>query len=556
MPDVWPPDYAATYTERSRRLLKLRANPALWAGAKEYYRTRPVEFIEDWCITDDPRNIGTPIPVRMPFVLFKRQRQLVEFLHALLTAQEKGLVEKARTMGATWICCAFSVWVWLFHAGAAIGWGSRKEELVDGLGDPKNIFEKIRAILDMMPRELLPDGFARKSHTGYMKIINPENGASIAGEAGKNIGRGGRTSIYFLDEAAHLDHPEAVDAALSQNTRVEIDISSVSGLGNLFYRRRMAGSEWTPDQPVQKGRVNVFVMDWREHPAMSQDWYDEGERKAIDEGLLHVWRSEVDRDYSAAVVGIVIPGKWVAAAIDAHVRLGFDDGGGWIAGLDVADEGGDRNALALRKGSILKSLSEWGEGDTGATTRRAISACGEVAGYQSPVLLQYDAASVGAGVKGESNRLKEQKLLPPFIHIGPWMGGGAVLNPDGYVVEGDRQSPKNKDFYQNLKAQAWWMLRRRFEKTFRALNEPDFTWTPDELISLPSNLPKLRSLQQELSQPTASQSANMKLLIDKKPEGTKSPNLADAVVMAYWPVSRSPMLISDRMLELSRVPRR
>jgi len=28
----------------------------------------------------------------------------------------------------------------------------------------------------------------------------------------------------------------------------------------------------------------------------------------------------------------------------------------------------------------------------------------------------------------------------------------------------------------------------------------------------------------------------MKLVIDKQPEGTKSPNLADAVAMAYWPV--------------------
>jgi phage terminase large subunit len=30
--------------------------------------------------------------------------------------------------------------------------------------------------------------------------------------------------------------------------------------------------------------------------------------------------------------------------------------------------------------------------------------------------------------------------------------------------------------------------------------------------------------------------ARMKLVIDKQPEGTRSPNLADAVVMAYWPV--------------------
>ena len=33
-----------------------------------------------------------------------------------------------------------------------------------------------------------------------------------------------------------------------------------------------------------------------------------------------------------------------------------------------------------------------------------------------------------------------------------------------------------------------------------------------------------------------SKGTRMKLIIDKQPEGTRSPNLADAVVMAYWPV--------------------
>jgi phage terminase large subunit len=58
----------------------------------------------------------------------------------------------------------------------------------------------------------------------------------------------------------------------------------------------------------------------------------------------------------------------------------------------------------------------------------------------------------------------------------------------------------------------------------------------DELISLPSDLPPLRTLQKELSQPTMSRGSRMRLVIDKQSEGTRSPNLADAIVMAYWPV--------------------
>jgi hypothetical protein len=38
------------------------------------------------------------------------------------------------------------------------------------------------------------------------------------------------------------------------------------------------------------------------------------------------------------------------------------------------------------------------------------------------------------------------------------------------------------------------------------------------------------------TQPTSSKNSRMKQLVDKIPEGTKSPNLADAVVMCYFPV--------------------
>jgi hypothetical protein len=42
------------------------------------------------------------------------------------------------------------------------------------------------------------------------------------------------------------------------------------------------------------------------------------------------------------------------------------------------------------------------------------------------------------------------------------------------------------------------------------------------VISIPSDLPLLRTLQKELSQPTASKGTRMRLVIDKLPEGTRS----------------------------------
>jgi hypothetical protein len=522
--------------ERQQRLMALRQNVN---GGREFYRTRPAEFIEHWVSTYDPRAAGSDLPTHVPFILFRRQKEMVQFLLACLDGEGSGLIEKCRDVGATWVCCAFSVWLWLFWPGVAVGWGSRKEILVDKLGDPDSIFQKMRMIIQGLPREFWPAGFSPKDHMGYMKIVNPETGATITGEAGDNIGRGGRKRIYFKDESAHYERPELIEAALGDNTRVQIDISSVNGIGNVFYRRRESGKDWVPGQEVSKRVANVFVMDWRDHPAKNQEWFDGRRQKAVDEGLLHLFAQEVERNYAASVEGVIIPAEWVKAAIDAHVKLGFTDDGLWVAALDVADGGMDSNALLMRKGVVLKSAEKWGEVDTGKTTRRAVAAC---EGHKH-IEMQYDCIGVGAGVKAEANRLNEDpetQSKVQHIRFVPWNAGATVLDPDEHIIPDDQNTPLNKDFFGNFKAQAWWAVRRRFEKTYRAIHE-DIAYPADEMISLPSDLPLLRELEKELSQPTRDRDGRMRLIVDKTPEGTRSPNLADALVMLYFPAPCGPL---------------
>lgn len=529
----WPPDYISVWQWRQSQITMLRSDPVKMAGALAYY-AKPencAEFITHWMDTYDPRNAGRATPSYMPFIMFERQEEFVQFLIAMIQGEENGLVEKARDMGATWVCCAVSVWLWRFYPGASVGWGSRKEQLVDKLGDPDSIFEKMRILINRLPPDFLPRGFSQTDHMAYMRIVNPETGATITGEAGDNIGRGGRKLIYFKDESAHYERPERIEAALADNTRVQIDISSVNGTGNVFHRRREGGQEWTGG-PAIPGVTNVFLMDWSDHPAKTQEWYDARRRKAEAEGLLHVFAQEVDRNYAAAVDGVVIPAEWVKSAIDAHSKLGFEATGPVVAALDVADEGGDRNALARRRGAMLLSVEDWADGDTGKTTRRAVAALDG----DGPVSLQYDCIGVGAGVKAEANRLKADGILRNGIDFVPWSAGAGVINPDARMIPRDMDTPTNKDFFANLKAQAWWALRCRFERTHKAVTEGQ-VFDPDDLISLPSSMPSIRTLQKELSQPTMSRSSGaMKLVIDKTPPGTKSPNLADAVVMAYWPI--------------------
>ena len=533
--ETWPPDYVAVYAWRQKQITAMRADPVLMAGALEYYSTRPVEFICHWCETYDPRNAGRERPAYMPFILFKRQAEFVEFLLSCLKDEESGLVEKCRDIGATWVAAGFSVWLWRFWPGSSVGWGSRKEQLVDRLGDADSIFEKMRIIIRRLPRDFWPAGFKPNDHMPHMKILNPANGATITGEAGDNIGRGGRKLLYFKDESAHYERPEKIEAALADNTRVQIDISSVRGTGNVFHRRREAGQEWAPDVELEEGRTRVFIFDWTQHPDKTQEWYDRRRKRAEEEGLLHLFAQEVDRDYAAAVEGVIIPAEWVNSAIDAHIRLGFAESGGWVGGLDVADSGGDKNAFAARHGVVLRALDEWGARDTGVTARKAIANCER----RASIALQYDCIGVGAGIKAEINRLQDEPgyTFPSGATFAAWNAGAAVLHPDRRIEPDDPDTPLNKDFYHNLKAQGWWQLRRRFEKTHRAVTE-GVGFDPDELISLPNDLPNLATLRKELSQPTATRSATMKMMIEKTPEGTKSPNLADAVMMAYWPAEK------------------
>src|SRR6266576_2573894 len=147
----WPPDYKQEMIERQRRALILLQSPENTLGGIGYYQTRPIEFIEHWCYTFDPRNAGTDKPTTFPFLLFPRQREMIEFLHACLRGEASGLIEKSRDMGATWLCVAFSVWLFLFVRDATVGWGSRKADSVDEIGNMSSIFEKIRWLIRMMP---------------------------------------------------------------------------------------------------------------------------------------------------------------------------------------------------------------------------------------------------------------------------------------------------------------------------------------------------------------------------------------------------------------------
>jgi phage terminase large subunit len=331
----WAPDYDAVYRERAERLERIRSTPGMLAGLKAFYKDNPVQFIMDWGMTFDPRNAEVGLPTTMPFLLFPKQAEFIVWLRERWLGREDGLAEKSRDMGVSWLCVAFAVWMWLFHAGTVVGFGSRKEEYVDDLNDPKSLFWKARQFVNLLPVEFRPEGWDAKKHAPFMTLKNPENGSAIVGESGDNIGRGNRTSVYFKDESAFYERAESIDAALSQTSNCKIDVSTPNGNGNPFYRKRHGG------------KVKVFTFHWRDDPRKGPEWYAK-QQNDLDPVVL---AQEVDIDYNASTSDAWIPG----ALVEKAQQLGPADvevNGPWMIGVDAAHMGDDESVITCRRGLL------------------------------------------------------------------------------------------------------------------------------------------------------------------------------------------------------------
>ena len=97
------PDYATVYRQRAERLMRLRANADDLPSIKRYYREHSADFINDWGMTSDPRNVEVGLPVNVPFLLFPRQREWIEWTMAMWKGREPGAAVKSRDMGISWL---------------------------------------------------------------------------------------------------------------------------------------------------------------------------------------------------------------------------------------------------------------------------------------------------------------------------------------------------------------------------------------------------------------------------------------------------------------------
>lgn len=258
-------------------------------------------------------------------------------------------------------------------------------------------------------------------------------------------------------------------------------------------------------------------IDYIDNPFLSDTARQKAERlKLIDpEAYEHIYRGMPLSNDDAAVIKMA----WIEAAIDAHTKLGLNLSGKRMVGYDVADSGGDTNACTIFDGLICCEMDEWSAPED-ELTQSARRAWGHTKGGE----LTYDSIGVGAQVGAT---LKDMNIPTGYNKFN---AGGAVLLPEQEYAH----KIKNKDKFENLKAQAWQMVADRFRNTYNYVVKGQ-PCAPDQLISISGTLPGLAKLKTELSTPRKRFSKRGLDMVETKDElkarGIPSPNLADSFIM-------------------------
>lgn len=232
---------------------------------------------------------------------------------------------------------------------------------------------------------------------------------------------------------------------------------------------------------------------------------------------------------------VIIKRSWILAAVDAHLKIkGFDVVGTKRIGFDVADDGDDKCATASVHGSLLQDTDEW-KGLEDELLQSCTRAYTHAVTLSAKII--YDSIGVGATAGAKFKELNNLKNL--HIKYMKFVASDAVHKPNG-IYAGTQM--KNKDMFYNLKAQAWWLLADRFRNTFNAVTK-GYAYKSDELISISGDCSNLDKLIDELSSPRKQSAEDGRMKVeskkDMKKRGLPSPNVADAVVMAFAPTANA-----------------
>lgn len=274
---------------RDEVIIKASEDLKFRAEILEACRRDPCFWISTFAWSKNP---DKPKHGMIPFILYEAFQD--DAVWEIVNAIEKGediLVEKTRKMGLSWLVIYIFVWFWLFRENSDFKMGSWKEDYVDKIGDMDTLFEKARFTVRNLPSWMQPDGYEEKQNATFCKMVNPENGNNISGEAPTvHFGSGGRRKAMLLDEFAKWDANVANGAwtATGDVTLCRVVVSTPYGSSNKYANLALGTKE----------KIKKLTLHWTLHPEKAEGaYYYDGEGKKISipdaKRAFALWQSGV-----------------------------------------------------------------------------------------------------------------------------------------------------------------------------------------------------------------------------------------------------------------------
>lgn len=188
-----------------------------------------------------------------------------------------------------------------------------------------------------------------------------------------------------------------------------------------------------------------------------------------------------------------------------------------VMGFDIADSGEDKCAVVVRQGNVVIHVEEWkGEVDG---ILKSVTKAYSIAKKHNVNHIVYDSIGVGA-----SAGAKLTEIDSTMRHTG-WNAGRSITNSRVANRRVEHTKIKNKDFYANVKAMAWWDVSRMIVNKDIHIDKNKI----DNRI--------LEQLVRELSTPMKDFDNNGRVKVESKSDlakrGIPSHNIADAFILAF-----------------------
>lgn len=226
-------------------------------------------YINSFCWTYDPRITDSSRTI--PFITYPFQDDTIKSLMESF-CKENVVIEKTRTMGASWMVLTIAEWGWQFREDFSALLGARVEDDVDNAENPKALFCKLNTLIELQPKWLQPE----YKHN-HMLLVNYDNNSVLTGEStNPNFARGGRYSMIYKDEEAFTDNCFEIYGAVSAATKSTIYTSTPNGTENVFYNITH------PPSSMKK-----ITLHWPLHPEYGAGLYSvdkDGKLDIVDKG--------------------------------------------------------------------------------------------------------------------------------------------------------------------------------------------------------------------------------------------------------------------------------